>query len=220
MERRSDDVGFNAVFALLQILYTVRMANVPPSKLRLTLLGHSFGCRVVCRALDRLYTEVMKSTASENCRQLVLGTRINLVLLQAAMDSGDLETGERYGNLQYLPGLRILVTKSDLDLALKNLFPLAEHINILSANPGTREALGWKGPSAATTLDFSAAALTVLPGFTPSIEPILPTYSRMLVADITAVHRASSYSGGLLRGHHSDIFLPEIYKLIANFSFQ
>ena len=220
MERRSDDVGFNAVFALLQILYMVRQSSSTGRNLKVTLLGHSFGCRVVCRALDRLYTEIMKASTNVSYRQFVLNTRINLVLLQAAFDTSDLEAGERYGNLQHLPRLRILITKSDLDLALKNLFPMAEHINILSHHPGTRQALGWAGPTATTAGDFGAQSLTLLPGFVPTTEALLPVGSRMLVSDITPVHQASSFPSGPLKGHHSDIFLPEIYKLIANFSFQ
>src|ERR1700736_3982830 len=104
------------------------------------------------------------------------------------------------------------MTKSDLDLALKNLFPLAERINILSQHPGSRQALGWAGPTATTAGDFGAQSLTLLPGFVPTAKALLPSGSRMLVADITTVHRSSNFPAGPLKGHHSDIFLPEIYK--------
>lgn len=220
MERRSDDIGFNAVFALLQIMYMVRQSSPNAPKFRLTLLGHSFGCRVVCRALDHLYTEIMKSSTCENYRSFVLATSINLVLLQAAFDSSDLEDEARYGNLINLPQLRILTTHSDLDLALKNLFPLAERINILSMNAGSRAAIGYAGPSVVSCKDFAVTFFSLTPGFTPSQELLLSPASRMLVADLTDVHRVSDFPAGPLKGHHSDIFLPEIYKLIANFCFQ
>jgi hypothetical protein len=220
MERRSDDVGYNAVFSLLQIMYRVRQNSSEAPPLRLTLLGHSFGCRVLASALDRLYTELVKPGTSEEYRSFVFDTRINLIFLQAAFECSDMEENKRYGNLKHLPELRILVTHSNLDLALKNLFPLAEHINILSLNPGSRQALGFAGPTAATRSDFGAIAFTLTPGFAPGNEPLLPPASRMLIADITPVQAVSNFSAGRLEGHHDDIFLPEIYNLIAKFSFQ
>ena len=42
----------------------------------------------------------------------------------------------------------------------------------------------------------------------------------MLVADLTQVHRASEFVASALKGRHSDIFLPEVYKVIAKFAFE
>jgi hypothetical protein len=188
--------------------------------LRLTLIGHSFGCRVLANALNRLYTELIKPSTTAEFRSFVLDTQINLILLQAAFECSDMEANERYSNLVNLPQLRILLTHSDLDLALKNLFPLAEHINFLSLHPGSRQALGFAGPSDSTRSDFAAASFALTPGFTPDDAPVLPPTSRMLIADITAVQAASNFVARPLEGDHDNIYLPELYNLIAKFSFQ
>jgi hypothetical protein len=92
-------------------------------------------------------------------------------------------------------------------------------MNILSRAPGTRQALGWAGPTDETKRDFTSTTFLLEPGFIPSAMPLMGAGSRMLVADITAVHRASGFPANALKGHHSDIFLPELYRLIAKFSF-
>jgi hypothetical protein len=220
MEKRSDEVGSQAVFALLKLMYQVRERSPKQTKLRLNLLGHSFGCRVVCSALQKLFTEITKPGTPDSFRAFVMGTRINVILLQPAFENMDLERGQSYGDLLKLPLLRMIVTRSDLDYALKNLFPLAEHINILSAKPGTRQAMGWSGPSVATINEWNAYYLALMPGYTPVQSSVLPGPGRMLVADLTQVHRASEFVASALKGHHSDIFLPEVYKVIAKFAFE
>ncbi|HEY9772172.1 MAG TPA: alpha/beta hydrolase [Planktothrix sp.] len=219
MEKRSDDVGFNAVFALLMLMYQTRQNATQMRNFRLTLLGHSFGCRVVCKAVQRLFRELMKPTTNMDFRDFVASTPINVVLLQAAFADTDLQRDENYGDIIKLPQLRMLVTRSDLDLALKNLFPLAEHINFLSLRPGSRRAIGWAGPSAESRSEWNACELSLLPGYTPTQSFILDSESRMLVCDLTPIHRVSNFPSSPLKGHHSDIFLPEIYKLIAKFAF-
>jgi len=219
MEKRSDEVGSQAVFALLKLMYQVRERSPRQTKLRLTLLGHSFGCRVVCSALQKLFDEVTKFGTPDSLRNFIMGTRINVILLQPAFENTDLERSQSYGNLIKLPLLRVLVTRSDVDYALKNLFPLAEHINILSAKPGTRQAMGWTGPSIATMNEWSGYYLSLPPGFTPIQNPILPAPRRMLVADLSQVHKASECVTSELKGHHSDIYLPEVYRVIAKFAF-
>lgn len=218
MEKRSDEVGQNAVFALLQLMYQAREQT--GSNFRLTLIGHSFGCRVLCRALQRLVHEICKPCTRQSYLQFIAKMPINLVLLQPAFESTDLEKGDDYGDVRALPNLRILVTRSDLDLALKNLYPLAEHINLLSLRPGTRQALGYAGPTATSIKDWNAKSMMLMPGYVPSSERLMPSLARMLVADLTAVHRESSFPASALKGHHSDIFLPELYRLIAKFAFE
>lgn len=220
MEKRSDDVGQNAVFALLQLMYQTREQSGLGSNFRLTLIGHSFGCRVLCRALQRLVHEICKPTTRGSYREFIAKMPINLVLIQPAFESTDLQKGDDYGDVRALPNLRILSTRSDLDLALKNLYPLAEHINILSLRPGTRQALGYAGPTAISIKDWNAKFMTLMPGFVPSIDQLMSPPTRMLVADLTAIHRESSFPASALKGHHSDIFLPELYRLIAKFAFE
>jgi hypothetical protein len=76
MEARADAIGKNAVYVLLQFLLANRTAASPP--LGIHLLGHSFGCKVVCRALARL--------ADEGGAQPP-GVTLDVVLLQAAFDN-------------------------------------------------------------------------------------------------------------------------------------
>ena len=51
MEKRADDIGQEGLYAILRLIF---LAVRPDSKLRINLLGHSFGCKVVCAALERL----------------------------------------------------------------------------------------------------------------------------------------------------------------------
>jgi hypothetical protein len=97
MERRSDSVGQNAVFALLVLLLRSFSKAEDQGSIRITLLGHSFGCRVICSALQRLYQQITHESDSAFA-QFCLGAPINLVLLQAACDSSSLEAGAQYGN--------------------------------------------------------------------------------------------------------------------------
>jgi hypothetical protein len=103
MEKRSDNVGSNAVFALLHLMYQARGKLADGSILRLTLIGHSFGCKVICSALQRLYQEIASQTASETYRSFVMNTRINAVLIQPCFESSDLDSDGRYGSLKNLP---------------------------------------------------------------------------------------------------------------------
>ena len=218
MERRSDDVGLNALYALFQLLFSTRRKD--SQCFRLTLIGHSFGCRSLCRALNRLRSELDKSKVDQELKQFVLTSRINLVLLQAAIESEELDKGGAYGNIALFPSLRILATRSDLDTALGKLFPLAERLNILRLHGDSRVALGYAGPTKKTTRRYSGRTLSIGPGFQPQNANLQDISSRLVVADLTPLHRASSYPARPLRGHHSDIFLPEIYRLIAGFSFE
>jgi hypothetical protein len=222
MEKRGDTVGYNALYALTQLMYQTRFTTNPPTPFRLTLLGHSFGCRVVCRGIHRLYDEINKPGVDQRLRDFILGLKINLVLLQAAFEGVDLDDNQRYANLKLFPQLRILTTHSDQDVALRRWFPIAETINILSSEPGNRQALGFAGPTAASAQVYKPTSISINSGYVPPLAsqgPLLPSPSRMLVADLTPLHQSDDYAGDLLSGHHSDIFQPEIYRLIAQFAF-
>jgi hypothetical protein len=222
MEKRGDTVGYNALYALTQLMYQARFATTPPSPFRLTLLGHSFGCRVVCRGLHRLFDEISKPGTPPGFKNFVLGLRINLILLQAAFEGVDLDDNQRYANLKLYPQLRILATHSDEDIALRTWFPIAEAVNILSSEPGNRQALGFAGPTAATAQVFQPKSISIASGYAPQAgaqQTLLSPSNRMLVADLTPLHQSDDYARDALSGHHSDIFQPEIYRLIAQFAF-
>src|SRR5579864_9350504 len=111
MEHRADVVGSNAVYSILRLLLQAR--QTPDTQpLHINLIGHSFGCRVVCSPASG----IQKDIASNQLPPLRAGTRFNLVLLQGAGDNDDLEASGAYGAIQQLPA-RLLVTHSDLDLA-------------------------------------------------------------------------------------------------------
>jgi hypothetical protein len=208
MEKRADTVGEHSVYALLKLLLGARPAGGAPW--RIHLLGHSFGCKVVCKALQRLVTDGGNGLAAG-------AVRVDMVLIQAAFDNDLLEAANDYGALaQGIPGLRLLVTRSDEDQALGTLYPRAHQLAHLFAQ--AKPALGAAGPSAATAELFGGAAeLTVPPDFT---APSAPAFAgRLAVADLTPLHQAHPENEDRFSGHHSDIFHREIYRLLAAFFF-
>lgn len=128
-EHRADVVGQNAGKTLLQKIIGYADSTAP---INLTLIGHSFGCKVVCAAAAAALT-----------------TRVNLVLLQPAFESNALERGGQYGVLLDCREVRIFMTTSADDSALGQAFPAASAANWFSADTD-RQALGYAGPTAAT----------------------------------------------------------------------
>ncbi len=63
---------------------------------RIQLVGHSFGCKVVCSALEQLAETLGPSG-------LLADLEVNVVLLQGAFDYDALEPGKSYG--QFARGL-------------------------------------------------------------------------------------------------------------------
>jgi hypothetical protein len=208
MEKRADAIGENAVYALLQFVLAGQQAGAP---LRVHLLGHSFGCKVVCKALQRL---IDNSAASP----IPAGVTFDVVLLEAAFDNDQLESGQDYGDLlSGLPGMRVLITRSDEDSALKELYPRAHRLAHLLGQ--VKPALGADGPTAATAAQAGGAvAVQVGPGFDHTTAGQLST--RLTVADLTPLHQANPGGAEGLSGHHSDIFYPEIYGLLVAFYFR
>lgn len=206
MELRADAIGKNAVYVLLQFILAGRNSGSLP--LRVHLIGHSFGCKVVCRALERL--------ADEGNTQPP-GVAFDVVLLQAAFDNDKLEKDQDYGNLlTQFPGLRMLVTRSHLDEALGKLYPLAHRLAHLFGTPDP--ALGYTGPSDATVTQVGGSlAINVGPDFQAKATSMK---DRLIVADLTELHAAHPENAVALSGHHSDIFHPEIYSLLAAFFFE
>jgi Alpha/beta hydrolase of unknown function (DUF900) len=205
MGHRADQVGKNAVYSLLRLII-----EESPSIPRLHFLGHSFGCRVVCSAIQEILNDITTIPGGNNLM-------INAVLLEPAFDENDLEHGEMYGDLCGMPNLRLLTTRSDLDKSLMSTYPLSQDINIFKGGGSSNGAFGGKGPTAQTIKDFGGmATLVINPGFTYSLSAVAST--KLILADLTPVHKANAtYPDS---DHHSDIFLPEIYELICGFLFK
>ncbi len=214
MEHRADAVGRNAVYIMLRLILESRVDPDPP--VRITLLGHSFGCKVVLSALDELQADIANETIP-----IHPATEFQAVLLEPATDNDNLEAGDIYGRVQELP-VRLLVTTSQEVLALTKWYPDAGKLaNLLKAPPS---ALGAAGPTDATVDQFGGAArVDVVTGFTAAA---VPAGGRLVVANLTPVHSArlalgpdkGGYAGGFA-GSHSDINFNEIYQLVCGFLF-
>jgi hypothetical protein len=213
MEQRADNIGRNAVYAMLRLILTARAAST--MKLRLFLLGHSFGCKVLCAALEDLSADIADGTIPTPANY-----QLRVVLLEPATDNDNLEAGDIYGSLATMQNIRILMTKSSLDAALGIWFPAAARaVNLFGAE---RYALGAVGPTQTTTAQFPGGheSISVAPGFVAA--DMAEVSSQLVVADLTPIHQArkaaGSYSGGF-SGSHSDIFFDELYYMLAGFFF-
>jgi hypothetical protein len=204
----ADIVGAGGAAALLRLILQGRRSNgMPPP--RLHLIGHSFGCKVVCSALQAL--------ASSG---LLDGLTVNVALIQGAFDFDELEPGQSYGDIESkVPQARFLVTHSDLDLAVKDAYVAAGRFKLFSE---PKQGLGFAGPSLATRTAFGATDLAVGLGFAPT--PAAGLGGRMVVANLTPLHASDGFQTDdplsmKFSGHHSDIFHKEIYQLITGFMF-
>ncbi|HWB53802.1 MAG TPA: alpha/beta hydrolase [Tepidisphaeraceae bacterium] len=208
MEKRADHVGQRGVAPMLgEILERTRNTEA-----RFHLIGHSFGCKVLCAALEEIVTTCDPAMHA--------GIDFNLMLLQAAFEDDALATGGRYGRIaSQLPGLRVLITKSSQDTALSEQFPRAHRLELLDHED--RSALGAVGPTPQTISAFGGAVQFTLAG--PGCASGAPDFvkSRLWVADLSAIHRERAANGAFrpaeLAGQHSDIYFAEIYGLLALF---
>jgi hypothetical protein len=244
MGSRADQVGVNGLFATMRRALRARQenGNVP---IRLTIIGHSFGCRVVCSGLQMLAKDLTSASTPTVHRNFLNATQIRLILLQAAFKNDEFEDGGKYDGLIQIPNLKILVTTSELDLALNKWFSTAEKANNMAHHqPGQAVALGagitpkqpspgalapGGGPTLTTSLAYNAfqngSPIQVSQNFAYGDVPILAPNERMLVADLTSLHAARlagpnpAYEKNNFSGSHSDISTPEIYNLIAGFAF-
>jgi hypothetical protein len=209
METRADDIGETGVNGLLMSILQQWQSQKREGPLTLNLIGHSFGCKVVCSALQKL------TTISTVTDEMLQNTRFNVVLLQAAFDNDDLEPGQLYKDVVTLPNLRILISKSDLDTALKDAYPAAHLIEEFFKKTD-RTAMGYSGPVQATIDRLGGANATpVNAGADFTKQP--PFANKLVVADLTPLHAANPACAELAAGHHSDIYHDEIYSLIARF---
>src|SRR5579863_10233778 len=198
MEHRADQVGRNLVYSLLRLV----LENRAGQPLRFFLLGHSFGCKVICAALQDLYTDLQNATIP-----IAASTSWSVALIQAATDKDNLEAADIYGNVSRFSNLRLLVTTSTFDEALNKWYPIAGKLaNLFS---GTPSALGAAGPTATMVQDFGGVTnLQVTPGFT--MAAARGAAQRLVQADLSPVHQQriaqGLYTGGGVSGSHSDIF--------------
>ncbi len=213
MEKRADTIGHHGLYAIIRMAVEANQAGGPP--LRFHFLGHSFGCKVVCAALQEVADDEMKGVTN--------ALDISVVLIQAAFENDAMEVGNDYESLPSDKfNARMLITRSDLDLALQKQFKLAKTINIFAKNKD-RVALGAVGPTDAVKQRFGGSYdLVINPGFTHG--DFKSKGQRLVCADITPLHQASqasgAYQGDNFTGHHSDINITELYELIAAFLFQ
>lgn len=207
---------------ITQLVRNVWQFAAPDRRLRIHVLGHSMGCRVACVALSAALlaeAEVANPSDPASAPWVKIGPNvvINVVLFQGAIDNNTLQVASKYGALANIPGLRVLVTRSDLDLVLKDYPP----------DVGTNPALGATGPTPATFTDatsqFNQPPLALPVGAGLTCSDIAGMSQRFVVADLTQLHQ---YHGngpnnvwGGLSGHHSDISCPETYELVAGFLF-
>jgi hypothetical protein len=212
MEKRADTIGEHGLYSIIRMAIEANKGAATP--LRFHLLGHSFGCKVVCAALQAIAEDEIKGT----CEAL----DINVVLLQAAFENDAMEAAGQYACLPSDKlNIRMLVTRSSLDYALSRQFELAKVIDIF-AKDKDRNALGAAGPSEGMRSLFGGCDdLMIVPGFEHSeLQP----KSRLVCADITPLHQAreasGAFKGGKFSGHHTDININELYELIAAFLFQ
>jgi pimeloyl-ACP methyl ester carboxylesterase len=206
--KMADQVGAHGGYSLLRLMLEARRdAKVEPP--RFHVIGHSFGCKVVCSALEEL-AETFAGTG------LLDNVRFDAVLLQGAFDNDAMEPGKAYGQiLPTLPNLRVLVTRSDLDTAVGTEYEAVQRLMNLFLKTPT-PGLGAAGPSAATvTAAGGSTALQVGPGYMPPAPNALN--SRMIVADLTPLHAANPANNDMFAGHHSDVFYDEIYRLMTAF---
>jgi Alpha/beta hydrolase of unknown function (DUF900) len=213
MEKRADTIGDHALYAILRMAVEANQAAAAP--LRFHFLGHSFGCKVVCSALQAI--------ADDEISGVTKALNINVVLLQAAFENDAMEIGQQY---EAVPSdkfnIRMLVTRSDLDIALQTQFKLAKIVNIFASNED-RTALGAAGPTTPVKQRFGGCYdVQVQPGFRHG--DFRGKDERLVCADITPLHQANeksgAYKGDQFAGHHSDINISELYELIVAFLFQ
>ena len=205
MEKRADAVGEHAGYLLLRLLAN---AKAPPR--RLHLIGHSFGCKVVCNALQKILDD--KPTVTQ-----LSSMALNLVLIQAALDADHLEKGDAYGDIaKKFSNMRVMATTSTQDKALHDWYPKAQ-LAKLTTFLSNRNALGAIGPTQKAVKQFdSMSSLSIGPGF--SRKDIVALKDRFILCDMSGLHSDTSMSDHF-SGHHSDIFHEELYQAIAGFLF-
>jgi hypothetical protein len=215
MEHRADAVGKNGVYSILRLVLEGRAND---RGLRFILLGHSFGCKVVCAALQDMQTDIAGGTI-----KVPTGTTWRVVLLEPATDADNLEPTDIYGDISKIKDLRLLMSKSQADECLTRWYPAAGRVANLFHGLTPTPALGAAGPTEKTVEAFGGADnIAVIPNF--GIAAVSGLRQALVVADLTPVHEVRAngnppqYVGGIT-GSHSDINFDEVYNLVSGFVF-
>lgn len=200
----ADDVGQHGGQSIIRLILQGCQAGV---SLRFHLLGHSFGCRIVCSALNELLNQIGSGPLQSH--------QFDVVLLQGAIDNDSLQTGGSYEKILApggIPNIRLLISKSSQDTALCKWYPDAYRlVHLFGRHP---DAIGGTGPTPATPGASGALSLSVGPGFQP---PASVKASKFVIADLTPLHSDGTVPTDSFSGHHSDIYRDEIYRLLAAF---
>ena len=205
MEKRANSIGEHGGYTVLRTIFDQLDPTAKP--FRVNLIGHSFGCKVVCSTLEEIAKEGRIPAAAQ----------VNVVLLQGAMDNDSMDAGNCYSDVPAeFKNIRFLITKSSEDAALQHAYPTAHRLANLfkTAIP---PALGAAGPNAYWANLFPKSAnVSVDVGFNSDPNQMRST---LVVADLSPLHknRANTYKADKFTGHHSDIFQPEVYELIRGF---
>jgi len=204
--KMADDVGQHGGYALIRLILTSRQsAKLPPPVFHL--IGHSFGTKVVCSALQALAID-------PDMAPLLVDAHFNLVLLQGAFDNDSFEPKQDYANvLSGIPNLRVLMTKSGHDTALSVRYIQAQKINFFS-HPVP--AIGAIGPTPTTYSNANGKWINIDSGYNAPPDSL---NDKFYVADLTSLHEHDGTPVDDTSGHHSDIYLPEIYNLLTAFLF-
>jgi hypothetical protein len=131
MRARADSVGRNGAYAIL------RRALAGGTVRHIYLIGHSFGCRAVCSAVQKLLA---------NAPDILTGIDLRIVLLQPAFDQEDVEPDlaefpgipHRYSRVLSNPRIQVLMTKSQADLSLNAWYPMANLVGDVVNHPHGR----------------------------------------------------------------------------------
>lgn len=213
MKKRADIVGENGVYAVIrQLISSWGPRNVPAGApqppLTFNLIGHSFGCKVVCSAMQAIIGDINGGTIVPPP-----DLRFNVVLIEGAFENTYLDPGAAYGDVPGFRNLRMLITTSQLDTALTQAFPLSHEL-IDFFGPAA-PAIGAGGPTAETTRAFGGRVdVAISPDVNVAAAPGVK--GALVVADLTPLHRAHPENNGW-GGHHSDFNYAEVYGLVAGF---
>lgn len=214
-----------------ELLQAVWQCGAEDRHLHIHVLGHSMGCRVVaqavCSAMDASVPHARYQPAVPLSSYYPYLERLSVVLFQGAIDANALELNrQKFGLVGSTPPwpIQVLVTRSTEDGTLKGYPP---DNNLPTDHGTTGDAIGRLGPTAATfnppsafSLQGAKVELPVDSNFTH--QTVLARGEAFIVGDLSPLHQAGECGPDrdLLGGHHSDIYCPPVYRLLAGFLFR
>jgi hypothetical protein len=247
MERRANFVGTTGMARLIGDIWERLLADPELASTRLRLIGHSFGCRVLCSALHTLALKVPHAFMALQTRNPIDMTLLQPAFPADALEPNDLAHTHPFAQLVNYQNLRILTTMSRWDYPLVRFYPAHEgqqpNDAVYALAPAETRAhvpaLGGAGPTDATWRAFNGnlprTQIQVGPGFRHG-DIIARPGQRLVVADLTPLHAAhhredmNRPAGQLppfgrpnkrsmrLSGYHTDVFCGELYHLDLGFA--